>query len=41
MNPVKMEGDRYVNGRRFPEVSSLRSRRLEVVGAKKERARES
>ena len=30
-NPVKMEGDYYANGRRFPEAS----RRLEVVRAKK------
>ena len=36
-----MEADRYASGRRFPEASSLRGRRLEVVGAKKERARES
>ena len=30
-----MEGDRYANGRRFPEASNLRSRRVELVGARK------
>ena len=30
-----MEGDRYASGRRFPEARSLRSRRLELVGARK------
>ena len=31
-----MEGDRYANGRRFPEAGSLRSRRVELVGARKD-----
>jgi len=30
-----MEGDHYANGRRFPEASSQRSRRFELVGARK------
>ena len=34
-NPVKMDGDHYANGRRFLEASSLRSRRGELVGARK------
>ena len=34
-NPVKMDGDHYANGRRFLEASSLRSRRVELVGERK------
>ena len=30
-----MEGDRHASGRRFPEARSLRSRRLELAGARK------
>ena len=30
-----MEGDLYANGRGFPEARSLRSRRVELVGARK------
>ena len=30
-----MDGDHYANGRRFPEARSLRSRRLELVGVRK------
>ena len=34
-NPVTTEGDHCANGRRFPEARSLRSRRVELVGARK------